>query len=64
MNVEMMSRDRIRPQTATMQEGMFVEYRSLSNFESVVAHQVFVCFQGFFLWCHVMIKILVGIFER
>jgi hypothetical protein len=47
-----------------MQEGMFVEYGSLSNFESVVAHYVFVCFQDFFLWCHVMIKILTGMFER
>jgi hypothetical protein len=38
VNVGTMSRDRIRPQTATMQEGMFVEYGSLLNFESVVAH--------------------------
>jgi hypothetical protein len=38
MNVGTMRRDRICPQTATMQEGMFVEYGSLSNFESVVAH--------------------------
>jgi hypothetical protein len=43
-----MSRDRMCPQTATMQEGMFVEYESLSNFESVAAHEVFVCFQEFF----------------
>jgi hypothetical protein len=38
VNVGTMSRDRICPQTATMQEGMFVEYGSLSNFESVVTH--------------------------
>jgi hypothetical protein len=38
VNVRTMSRDRICPQIATMQEGMFVEYGSFSNFESVVAH--------------------------
>jgi hypothetical protein len=38
VNVATMSRDRICPQTATMQEEMFVEYGSLLNFESVVAH--------------------------
>jgi hypothetical protein len=59
-----MSLDRICPQTATMQEGMFVKYGSLSNFESVVVHYVFVYFHDFFLSCHVMIKILVGMFER
>jgi hypothetical protein len=64
VNVGMMSRDRICPQTATVQKGMFVEYGSLSNFESVIVHYVFVCFQDFFLWCHAMIKILVGMFER
>jgi hypothetical protein len=38
VNVGTMSRDRICPQTATMQERMFVEDESLSNFESIVAH--------------------------
>jgi hypothetical protein len=35
------------PQTATMQEGMFIEYLSLSNFESVVAHWVLFVFSIF-----------------
>jgi hypothetical protein len=38
VNVVTMSRGWICPQTATMQEGMFVEYGSLLNFELVVAH--------------------------
>jgi hypothetical protein len=47
VNVGTMSCDRICPQTATMQEGMFIEHGSLLNFESVVTHYVFVCFQDF-----------------
>jgi hypothetical protein len=38
VNVATMSCDRICPQTAIMQEGISVEYGSLSNFESVVVH--------------------------